>query len=299
MSIVVAGTIAFDSVKTPFGECERVLGGSAVYAALAASVFGPVKLVGVVGKDFTQEQFRVLGDKGIDTEGVTVGEGNTFFWRGEYGWDLSNPDTLATELNTLEGYQPRVPEAYRETPYVFLANIHPSVQMQVLEQMPRPRLVVCDTMNYWIENTPGELREVLKKVDVCLLNETEARMLTGEKNILKMARAVHAMGPPYAVIKKGEHGAVLSTREEVFCTPAFLLESIFDPTGAGDTFAGGFLGYLAARGKTDTASFKKAVVYGSVLATFAVEDFSVRRLAALGAADLEKRFAQFRQLTCF
>lgn len=300
MSVLVVGTVALDAVKTPFGKCKDVLGGSASYFSVSASFFVPVKLVAVVGRDFPARYTDLLKGKGVDTGGLQFDQsGRTFSWEGEYGWDFSNPKTIATHLNVLSHFDPVIPPEYRNEKYVFLANVDPAIQTRVLGQIKNPRLVACDTMNYWIENERKELLRLLGKVGIFFLNESEAKQLTGEANLLKAARAILKLGPQKAVIKKGEHGSLLFSGNSVFSTPAYLMESIFDPTGAGDTFAGGVMGYLAACGKTDHASLRKAVVYGSVMATFAVEDFSLRRLAAIGKKDITKRFRQFKKLTHF
>ncbi|UCD55028.1 MAG: bifunctional hydroxymethylpyrimidine kinase/phosphomethylpyrimidine kinase [Candidatus Omnitrophota bacterium] len=307
MSILVVGSIALDTVKTPFGMAKDVLGGSATYFSVSASFFEPdVNLVAIVGDDFPAKYVNLLEGKGIDLKGMVTGKGKTFRWEGEYGWDFSNPRTIATRLNVLSRFNPAIPREYRNSEYVFLANIDPQIQKQVLNQMARPKLVACDTMNYWIENKRKDLVKLLKKVDIFLLNEAEAKELAGESSLVKAAKAILKFGPKRIIIKKGEHGSLLFSGNSVFSTPAYLMESIFDPTGAGDTFAGGLVGYLAAcktqnqAGLADRqANLRKAIVYGSVMATFAVEDFSLRRLASITRADIVRRFKQFRKLTHF
>jgi sugar/nucleoside kinase (ribokinase family) len=298
--ILVVGSVAFDSVKTPFGEVSRVVGGAATYASVAASFFTDVRVVAVVGTDFGSHVARVFGNRRIDLSGLQQVAGETFRWKGEYGFDLNSRETIYTHLNVFEQFTPVIPEAYRRTPFVFLGNIHPSLQGQVLDQVRDPRLVGADTMNYWIDRTPDELREVLKRVDVLLINDSEARQLSGEANLVRAARVIQAMGPRTLVIKRGEHG-VLMTRPEggFFAAPAMPLESVFDPTGAGDTFAGGFMGYLASAGALTDSTLARAIIYGSTLASFAVEDFSVDRLLRLTREEIASRFAEFKTLTHF
>ncbi len=300
MSILVVGSVALDTVKTPFGRCKDILGGSATYFSVSASFFEPnVNLVAVVGNDFPPKYVNLLKEKGIDLKGMVTKKGKTFRWEGEYGWDFSNPETIATHLNVLSRFNPAIPREYRNSEYVFLANIDPQIQKQVLNQMARPKLVACDTMNYWIENKRKALVKLLKKVDIFLLNESEAKELAGDASLVKAARAILKLGPKKIIVKKGEHGSLLFSGNSVFSTPAYLMESIFDPTGAGDTFAGGVLGYLAACKTQNQANLRRAIVYGSVMATFAVEDFSLRRLAAITRADVVRRFKEFRKLTHF
>ncbi|MFC1576249.1 PfkB family carbohydrate kinase [Candidatus Omnitrophota bacterium] len=300
MSVLVVGTVAFDTIKTPFGKYERVMGGSASYFSVSASFFEPsVRLVAVVGKDFPQKYVKVLKQKGIDTRGLEVADGKTFFWEGEYGWDFSNPRTIATHLNVLADFDPKVPKEYKNTEHVFLANVDPDIQLKVLKQVKNPRLVACDTMNYWIESKRKSLLKLLKKVDIFLLNEPEARQLTGETSLVKAAKAIFKLGPKKIVLKKGEHGCLLFSGGSIFSIPAYLLESVFDPTGAGDTFAGGFMGYLASCKTLNEKALRRAVVYGSVMATFTVEDFSLKRLASIKKRDITRRFKKFRKLTHF
>jgi len=300
MSILVVGSVALDTVKTPFASCKDVLGGSATYFSVSASFFEPnVNLVGIVGSDFPSKYINLLKARKIDLKGLIIKKGKTFRWEGEYGWDFSNPDTIATELNVLSQFNPVIPREYRNSEYVFLANIDPEIQKKVLNQMARPKLVACDTMNYWIENKRKDLVKLLKEVDIFLLNESEIKELAGEVSLVKAARAILKLGPKKIIVKKGEHGSLLFSGNSVFSTPAYLMESIFDPTGAGDTFAGGVIGYLAACKSRNQTNLRRAIVYGSVMATFAVEDFSLRRLARIRKADVARRFKEFRKLTCF
>jgi sugar/nucleoside kinase (ribokinase family) len=298
--ILAVGSVAFDSIKTPFGEANRVVGGAATYFAIAASFFTEVRIVAVVGDDFGANVDKVFGGRNVDLSGLETVRGETFRWKGEYGFDLNSRETIYTHLNVFEQFNPKIPAGHRSSPFVFLGNIHPTLQADVLDQVRKPKLVGADTMNYWIERTPGELKEVLKRVDVLLINDSEARELAGESNLVKAARTVQAMGPKTLVIKRGEHG-VLMTRPGggFFAAPAMPLENVFDPTGAGDTFAGGFLGYLASRESVDDASLARAIIYGSTLASFAVEDFSVDRLLRLNNGEIAARFNEFKQLTHF
>ena len=298
--ILAVGSVAFDTIKTPFGEASRVIGGAATYFALAASFFTNVRIVAVVGDDFGANVERVFGGRRIDLEGLEKVPGETFRWKGEYGFDLNSRETIYTHLNVFERFDPKIPESHKTSPFVFLGNIHPTLQLDVLNQVQKPTLVGADTMNYWIERTPHELGQVLKRVDVLLINDSEARELAGEANLVKAARAVQSMGPKTLVIKRGEHG-VLMTREGggFFAAPAMPLENVFDPTGAGDTFAGGFLGYLASCDGLGDAALARAIIYGSTLASFAVEDFSVERLLRLTRDEIAGRFNEFKTLTHF
>ncbi len=299
MSVLVVGSVAFDTVKTPFGEAKKVLGGSAAYFSLAARFFSPVNLVAVVGEDFPSAWVSLFKEKGIDTQGLETRKGETFSWEGEYGWDFADPKTLATHLNVFAGFNPELPPAYKNSPYVFLANIDPQIQLEVLKQVSKPKLAACDTMNYWIKNSRKALLKLIQHVDAFILNESEAKELMQEANLAKAGKSLLKLGPRIIVIKKGEHGVLLFSADKIFTAPAFLLESILDPTGAGDTFAGGFIGYLAKCRKLDHGSLRKAVVYGSIMATFAVEDFSLNRLISLKPSDIKKRLNQFRKFTAF
>jgi sugar/nucleoside kinase (ribokinase family) len=298
MSILVVGSVAFDSVETPFGKAEHVLGGSASFFAVAASFFVPVNLVAVVGDDFSEEQMKAFAGRPIDLAGLERAKGKTFHWQGVYSYDLNSRETLRTDLNVFEHFAPKIPASYRASDCVFLGNIDPVLQKEVLAQVTRPRLVACDTMNFWITGKPDALRETLKKVDVLLVNDAEARALAGEWNLVKAARAIRAMGPRILVIKKGEHGVVMFG-DEAFAAPAYPLEEVFDPTGAGDTFAGGFMGFLASAPDLGPANLRRAIIMGSTLASFAVEAFSLERLLRLTRAEIDERYALFSRLTEF
>lgn len=301
MSLLVVGSVALDSVETPFGKAENALGGSAVYISMSASYFAaPVRVVAVVGGDFPKEYLRLLEDRAIDLDGLkVVDHGKTFRWGGRYHYDLNTRDSLYTELNAFEHFDPVIPEGYRKSAYVCLGNIHPALQRKVLGQIERPRLVIGDTMNYWIENTAEELRKTLKVMDVLIVNDSEARLLTREPNLIKAAKAIIAMGPAIIIIKKGEHGALLVTKDTIFSAPAYPLETIYDPTGAGDSFAGGFAGWLAKTDDLSPENLKRAVIYGSSLASFCVERFSVERLRDLTLLEIKDRYRSFMALSHF
>ncbi len=300
MSLLVVGSLALDTVATPFDKINDALGGSATYISLAASYFsGPINLVGVVGNDFPKNYIRLLEDHNIDTDGLQVMEGKTFRWSGKYHYDLNVRDTLLTELNVFEKFDPVIPEKFRKARFVCLGNIDPSLQMKVLNQMVSPHFVVCDTMNYWIEGKKEELLEVLKRVNVLIINDSEARLLAHEPNLIKAARNIREMGPEILIIKKGEHGALLFMDGIVFAAPAYPLEMIYDPTGAGDTFAGGFIGYLHKTNDLSVESVKSAVVFGSTLASFCVEKFSVDGLRDLNYLRIHDRYREFYNMTRF
>lgn len=300
--LVIVGTVAFDAIETPFGKTDKILGGAATFIGLAASKFNvDAAIVSVVGGDFPQEYLDLLANRNLDISGVEiVKEGKTFFWSGKYHNDMNTRDTLSTELNVLADFSPVVPENYKNADVVMLGNLHPLVQMSVLEQMnKKPKMVILDTMNFWMDCALDELKAVIKKVDVITINDEEARQLTGEYSLVVAAQRIHAMGPKYVVIKKGEHGALLFNGENVFFAPALPLREVFDPTGAGDTFAGGFAGYLS---KTEDYSFenmKNAVIYGSTLASFCVEKFGTERMEQLEDKEVYQRLSQFKQLTQF
>jgi sugar/nucleoside kinase (ribokinase family) len=298
MSLLVVGSIALDSVETPFGCREEVLGGSATYFSTAASFFGPVRLVAVVGEDFADEHVRFLEGRGIDIAGLERAPGRTFRWKGRYEFDLNQAHTLDTQLNVFAAFQPRLPEPYRGSEFVFLGNIDPDLQRAVLDQVRAPRFVACDTMNFWIASKRDSLLETLKRVDMLFVNDAEVRQLAGESNVVLAARKVLAMGPRAVVVKRGEHGALFFSGDEVFAASAYPLPAVFDPTGAGDSFAGGFMGYLARRG-IERDALRRAIVVGGVLASFVVEEFSLDRLRRLTAAEIHARYAEFRQLTHF
>jgi hypothetical protein len=299
MSILVVGSVAYDTVETPFGRAERVLGGSASFFSVAASFFVPVNLVGVVGHDFGEQQLAAFAGRPIDLEGLERMEGKTFHWQGKYSWDLNSRDTICTDLNVFEFFKPKIPARYRGSEVVFLGNIDPVLQRDVLEQVDSPRLVACDTMNFWIHGKAEELRRTLSRVQILLVNDAEARELSGEWNLVKAARAIRQLGPRTVVVKKGEHGVLMFHDEECFAAPAYPLETVFDPTGAGDTFAGGFLGYLAGCASPDEDALRRAIVMGSTLASFCVEAFSLDRLVALTRPEIEARYRLFKRLTAF
>jgi sugar/nucleoside kinase (ribokinase family) len=300
--LLIVGTVAFDAIETPFGKTDKILGGAATFIGLAASQFDVQSaIVSVVGDDFPQEYIDLLKNKNIDTSSLEVVKGGkTFFWKGKYHNDLNSRDTLVTELNTLADFNPVVPLNFKDADVVMLGNLHPSVQMSVINQMAkRPKLIILDTMNFWMDNTLAELTEVIKHTDIITINDEEARQLTNEYSLVKAAGEIQKMGPKYVVIKKGEHGALLFNEENVFFAPALPLEEVFDPTGAGDTFAGGFAGYLAATGNTSFNNIKNAVIHGSNLASFCVERFGTQRMKDLARDEVSKRLHQFKALTQF
>jgi len=299
MSILVVGTVAFDSIETPFGSAERVLGGSASYFAVAASFFSPVKIVGIIGQDFPEEYLTIFSGRGVDLEGLRREKGETFHWRGRYHEDLNVRDTVELHLNVLSGFVPHLPESYRDAEYVFLGNIDPDMQMEVLRQLRRMRLVACDTMDHWILNSGAALRQVLRKIETLIINDSEARLLSGEHNIVRAARAILKMGPKVVLIKRGEYGVLQFSDSSIFGTPAYPLEEVFDPTGAGDSFAGGFMGYLARSGDHSERGLRRSIVYGSVVASFTVEDFGLKRLTRLSLGEVEERYQRFLALTDF
>lgn len=295
--LLVVGSVALDTVETPFGKVDEVLGGSATYFSYAASFFTRVRVVATVGEDFPSEHVELLKKRGVDVSGLQTSRGRTFRWAGQYGYDLNEARTLETQLNVFADFRPRLSDEVRRAEYLFLANIDPELQLDVLRQMERrPALVALDTMNFWIQSGRDALVRVLREVDVVTINDAEARQLAGEPNLVRAARAIAAMGPKTVVVKRGEHGAVMVADGAFFYAPAYPLESVYDPTGAGDTFAGGFMGYLASRERADAPSLRRAVVYGSVMASFTVEDFSLNRLARLGPNEIEERYAAFRDL---
>ncbi len=299
MGIVVVGTVAFDTVETPFGKGENVLGGSATYFATSASFFSDVSLVAVVGEDFPAEHIAFLQSREIDLQGLQRIPGKTFHWTGKYGYDLNEAQTLDTQLNVLLEFKPELPASYRDTDVLFLANIDPELQLQVLDQVKKPRLTACDSMNFWISSKPEALKEVMRRVDIVVINEGEARMLTGEANLVKAARRIIALGCKRLVVKRGEYGVLMFTADTVFAAPAWPLEEVFDPTGAGDTFAGGFMGYLANTGDLSEEGIRQALVFGSVMASFNVEDFSLNRMKRLNYPEIEARYRSFKGLTSF
>jgi len=300
LSLLVVGSVAFDALESPYGKVERALGGAATYFAVAASFFTHVNLVGIVGDDFTAEDEKIFRGRHIDTDGLERATGKTFFWAGRYSQNLNERVTLATELNVFAEFKPRLPEKYRSSEYVFLANIAPDLQRDVLHQVKkRPKIAALDTMNYWIERTNAELRETLKHVDILMINDSETRELSSEHNLLRAAKHIFKMGPTTLVVKRGEYGAMMVDKRGVFCVPAFPLEEPHDPTGAGDSFAGGFMGFLAGNGDKSDASLRRAMVYGSVLGSFAVEEFGLDRLRRLKRSEIHARARHFAKLTQF
>ena len=298
-AVLVVGSIALDSVQTPFGVAQEVLGGAAVFSAAAASFFAPVRMVGVVGTDFPREHLRRLEEWDIDVSGVEVRSGQTFRWSGYYEYDLNQAHTIGTHLNVFEDFRPELPRAYRCTPYVFLANIDPELQAAVLDQVENPKLTVCDTMNFWISGKREQLLAVLSRVDVALMNDAEARQLCDTPNLVQAARRILDLGPRAVVLKKGEHGAIMFTRDGHFAAPAYPMEQVKDPTGAGDSFAGGLIGYLAHTDDFSDENLRKAIICGSVVASFDVEDFSLERLARLTPGEIVERYNEFRTITGF
>lgn len=297
--ILAVGSMALDSVKTPFGEAKDALGGSVTYFSASARFFSPVAVVAVVGKDFPKKHIRLMQKLGVNTNGLQIAEGKTFRWKGLYDYDLNNAQTLKTELNVFESFKPKLSDENRHSNFVFLANIDPDIQTSVLNQVKRPLLTACDTMNYWIQTKKQSLLELLKGMDIFLCNDSEARQLSGQYNLIECAKWVLSRGPKLLVIKKGEHGVICFSKKFLFLAPAFLLESVFDPTGAGDSFAGGFMGYLTRSPKLDERIVRRAVIYGSVLASYNVESFSLNRLAGLKPRDIESRYSLFQKVTKF
>ncbi len=302
MSLLTVGTVAFDDIETPFGRAENVVGGACTYIALAASYFvRGIRVVAVVGGDFPKKELKYLEKRGVDLEGLQIKKNEkSFFWAGRYHDDMNGRDTLVTDLNVLADFDPILPETYRHSEYIMLGNLTPAVQLRVLDQLlSKPKLVVLDTMNFWMDNALEDLKKVLKRVDVITINDEEARQLSGERSLLKAAKIIHTMGPKYIVIKKGEHGAILFGEDQVFYAPALLLPQVTDPTGAGDTFAGGFVGYLCKTGDVSMNGMKKAIVFGSAMASFCVERFSTEGLKNLKSRDISVRVRQFAQMVKF
>ncbi len=302
MSLISIGTVAFDSIESPYGKVDRIIGGSCPYISLAASFFHqPIQVVAVIGEDFPKEYLNKLSDKGIDLKGLQLKPGEkSFYWSGKYHKNLNSRDTLVTELNVLENFIPIIPDEYQSCDFLMLGNLSPQVQLQAIKNLKnRPKFIVMDTMNFWMDIAMDELKAVMKEVDLISINDEEAEQLTGEHSIRKAAKKILTMGPKYLIIKKGEHGALLFYGEEMFYCPALPLEEVFDPTGAGDTFAGGFIGYLANSGDISFENMKKAVVHGSALASFCVEKFGTERLFEISENELEDRVAQFRRLSQF
>ncbi|WP_207428156.1 PfkB family carbohydrate kinase [Pedobacter sp. SYSU D00535] len=302
MSLVIIGTVAFDAIETPFGKTDKIVGGAATYASLSASYFyDKVKIVGVVGDDFHQEEIQDFKNHGIDVEGLQIKQGEkSFFWAGKYHNDMNSRDTLATELNVLADFDPIIPESYQDCEYLLLGNLTPQIQKTTIERLKkRPKLIVLDTMNFWMDVALNDLLETLKLVDVLTINDAEARQLSGEYSLVKAAKKILEMGPKYLIIKKGEHGALLFNEEKIFSAPALPLAEVFDPTGAGDTFAGGFIGYLAKVGTINFNNMKNAIIYGSALASFCVEKFGTDRIKNLTQEEVSERIQDFVQLSSF
>lgn len=300
MSLLVVGSIVLDTIKTPFGKREEILGGSASYFSLSASFFFPPKIVGVVGSDFPSSFLKILKERNVDTEGIKIEEGKTFRWHGSYGKNPNIRKTLKTELNVFANFSPQLPESYRDSKFIFLANIQPDLQREVMKQIKSPEIIAMDTMNHWIKSCPEKVISLLKDVDIMFLNDEEAYLLTGKRNFLESSEKILEMGPEYVVFKKGEHGvSVISKRGEIFSLPAYPLKIVKDPTGAGDSFAGAFMGYLAKEGKVDWERIKKASVWGTIVASFSVEEFGVERLLTLKNSDLEERIERFKKIVSF
>jgi sugar/nucleoside kinase (ribokinase family) len=299
MSLLVVGSVALDTVETPFGRAEDALGGSATFFSAAASSFCPVQLVGVIGDDFPAHALDFLAERDVDLSGLEYAAGESFRWSGVYSFDLNSRETLETRLGVFADFNPRIPASFRSTEWVFLGNIDPVLQLGVLDQIDRPRLVACDTMNFWIQGKREELLAILARVDLLMVNDAEARELSGDHNLGRAARWIQEQGPRYVIIKKGEHGAILFTPDSVFFAPGFPLDEVFDPTGAGDAFAGGLMGYLARSGELTDASMRRAVIYGSAMGSFAVERFSIERFKDLTLEEIHTRVRLFREMTSF
>lgn len=299
MSILIVGSVALDSIETPFGKRKEVLGGSATFSSISASFFNKVNMVAVVGKDFPRIYLNLFKNRDIGTEGLTIANGKTFRWSGKYSFDLNSAQTIATHLNVFSDFKPDIPAHLKDSKFIFLANIDPSLQQNVLDQVKRPTLVACDSMNFWIEHKKKELENLLPRIDVLLFNDAEARQFTGESNLFKAAQLIVSYGPKAVVIKRGEHGVLYFSKNAHFVAPAYLLDSLYDPTGAGDTFAGGMIGYLSKAKKIDETAIRRSIIYGSILASFAVEDFSVNKLLEISMDDIEKRYQDFKKITSF
>jgi sugar/nucleoside kinase (ribokinase family) len=301
MSLIVVGTMAFDAIETPFGKTDKIIGGSAIYAAYAACNFiQPINQVSIIGYDFPKEEIKELTARGVAMDGVEViKDKKSFFWSGRYHEDMNSRDTLVTDLNVLADFDPKLPDSYLDSEFVMLGNLQPTVQMNVIKQLKRPKLIVMDTMNFWMESAMPELEKVLKKIDVLLINDAEARQLSGQYSLVKASKIILGMGPEFLIVKKGEHGALLFHGDKVFFAPALPLEEVFDPTGAGDTFAGGFIGHLARTKNISFENMKTAIIVGSAMASFCVEKFGPTRLKEISREDIDKRLHQFRELVNF
>ena len=299
MSLLVVGSVALDSVETPFGKADNALGGSAIFFSASASLLAPVQLVGVIGNDYPEHELDPLAQRGVDLTGLERADGPSFRWRGRYRHDLNTAETLETHLGVFSHFSPKIPPAFRKAPFVFLGNIDPRLQLEVLQQVEKPKLVACDTMNFWIESRRPDLLKLLERVDLITLNDAEARQLSEQANLVNAARWILERGPGHVIIKKGEHGAFMFTRNTVFFAPAYPLEDVFDPTGAGDAFAGGFMGYLARTGDLSEGCLRRAVVYGSAMGSFAVEAFSIKRFLEITPDEIRARVAAFHRLVSF
>ncbi len=299
-SILIIGSVAVDSIETPFGKRESVLGGSATYSSLSASFFNEnISIISVVGKNFPKRYMSLYKARGINLDGLKIAEGRTFRWKGNYNYDLNSPRTVYTHLNVFANFDPEIPRHSETSKFVFLANIDPDLQRRVLSQIKQPQLILCDTMNYWIDRKRKSLLKLLKNIDMFLLNESEARLLSGETNLKKAAKFIMSYGTPSVIIKKGVHGVLFFSKHFSFSAPAYILETIRDPTGAGDTFAGGMLGYLSHVRKINSPNIRKGLVYGSIMASFVVEDFSINRILKLSKSDINKRYREFRRIASF
>ena len=299
MSLLVVGSVALDSIETPFGKVRDAVGGSATFFSAAASLFTPIQLVGVVGDDYPMDELAFLRERGVDMAGRARANGESFRWSGVYSFDLNSRETLETRLGVFAEFKPAIPPTFRKAEWLFLGNIDPELQLEVMQQVDRPKLVACDTMNFWIEGRNAALLELLKHVDLLMVNDGEARQLSGEHNLMKAARWIQSRGPSMVVVKKGEHGAILFARDFTFFAPGFPLDEIFDPTGAGDAFAGGFMGYIAKAGVLDELHLRRAMIYGSAMGSFAVEKFGVDRFRDLRVDEIRERVRRFRELTAF
>lgn len=298
MSVLVVGSMAIDSIETPFGKRKEVLGGSATYFSISASFFTRVNLVAVVGTDFSKGNVKLLKGRGINTDGLEVQKGKTFRWKGNYSYDLNSANTIYTKLNVFKEFRPSIPESYKKVPYLFLANIDPNLQALVLKKVYSPRLVACDSMNFWIQNELKALKRLLKHIDIFIINDSEARLLSNENNLLKAAKYIFSLGPGRIIIKRGDSGAIFLSKDgKFFCAPAYLLETLKDPTGAGDTFAGGFMGYISKSNDLSDAGFRRAIIYGTVMASYCVQDFGPGRLLRLKPAEIEKRYEDYKRVT--
>lgn len=299
IKLLVVGTLAYDSIETPFGKVKDVLGGSALHFTNSASFFTDVGIVATVGEDFEMSEIEFLKERNVDMAGIEIDEGKTFRWEGKYGYDLNQAVTLKTELNVIESFKPKVPEDYRDADFIFLANIDPVLQAYVIDQVKFPKAVVLDTMNFWIENKYNELLDVIRRVDILVINEAELREISKEHSLVKGAKKIMTFGPTCVVAKRGEYGVFMMNREEIFLAPAYPLEDVFDPTGAGDTFAGGFMGYIANMGDTSSGTLKQAIIMGSVMASFNVEDFSINRIKTLDYQEIRDRYSAFMRCIQF